>query len=187
VSITVSGLSSCEAPLPQQCLSPLLPSKLGRSSAHRRALLRNLVTQVIKHGRIRTTLAKAKELRRMADKAVTLAKRGTLASRRNAEGLIFERAVIRKLFHEMPGRMADRTSGYTRIVRLGRRKGDNAEMCYVGYVDVLPSRHEFERRAREESQSQAGFVPPEGKEAALEDLFLLGSSSPSPSPPNTLQ
>jgi large subunit ribosomal protein L17 len=147
--------------------------KLSRSPAHRQALLRNLVNSVVKHGRIRTTVPKAKELQRLAEKAVTLAKRGDRNARTSAQGMIYEKAVLDKLFRELPTRMAGRSGGYTRIVRLGRRVGDNAEMCYVGFVDVLPSRHEIEQRALDEKVRNT--PPAEGKEHAVDDLFLLSS------------
>jgi large subunit ribosomal protein L17 len=131
------------------------------------------VNAVVKHGRIRTTVPKAKELRRLAEKAVTLAKRGDANARRSAHGMLYEKPVLDKLFREMPTRMADRNGGYTRIVRLGRRLGDNAEMCYVGFVDVLPSRHDIEQRALEEKQRNT--PPTDGKEQAIDDLFLLSS------------
>lgn len=110
----------------------------------------------------------------MAEKTVTLAKSGNVNARRSAQGIIFEKPVLEKLFREMPVRFADRNGGYTRIVRLGRRSGDNAEMCYIGFVDVLPSRHEIEQRALEERQRNA---PVEGKEQANEDIFLLSGPS----------
>ena len=109
--------------------------KLGRDSAHRRALLRNLTTQLIKHERIQTTLAKAKELRAPAEKMITLAKRNTEASRRQAEGWVMEPAVLPKLFGEMAARYAERPGGYTRVLKLGARKNDAAPMAVIEFVD----------------------------------------------------
>eukprot|EP00694_Reclinomonas_americana_P005478 EC794617.1.p1 GENE.EC794617.1~~EC794617.1.p1 ORF type:complete len:148 (-),score=49.17 EC794617.1:102-545(-) len=109
--------------------------KLGRPSAHREALLRNLVTALVKHEQIITTLPKGKELKRVADQLVTLAKQNTLASRRRALGYIYEPDVVKKLFAEFPLRYAQRNGGYTRVLRMENRRGDNAPMCLVEYVD----------------------------------------------------
>jgi large subunit ribosomal protein L17 len=112
--------------------------KLGRTSAHRLALLRNLVTSLIKHDRIETTLPKAKELRRVADQVVTLAKEAAaneVNAKRRAANMITEEAVMNKLFAEFPQRFAQRQGGYTRIVKTGFRSGDAAPMCYIEYLD----------------------------------------------------
>ena len=109
--------------------------KLGRDSAHRRALLRNLTTQLLKYERIETTLAKAKELRGPAEKMITLAKRDTEASRRQAQGWIMEPAVLPKLFGEMATRYANRPGGYTRVLKTGIRQNDSAQMAVIEFVD----------------------------------------------------
>src|SRR5947208_3232461 len=100
--------------------------KLGRTPAHRRALLRNLVTALLEHEVVRTTDAKAKELRRWGDRVITLGKQGTLHARRRAGALIRRRSVVKKLFDEIAPRFADRAGGYTRVVKLGARHGDAA-------------------------------------------------------------
>ncbi len=105
--------------------------KLGRSSAHRRALYRNLVTQLLQRDRIRTTDAKAKELRRIADRMVTLGKIGTLAARRRAAAFMQDPAVVQRLFDEVAPRFADRPGGYTRVIKLGRRVGDAAPISLI--------------------------------------------------------
>lgn len=110
--------------------------KLGRTTAHRQALLRNLVTALFEHERIVTTAPKAKELRRLADKLVTLGKRGNLHARRQALGVIRSHAVVRKLFDEVAPRFAERHGGYTRIMRLGYRPGDAAAMAVIELVDA---------------------------------------------------
>lgn len=109
--------------------------KLGRTSAHRKALLRNLATALMEHERIITTEAKAKELRRVADKLVTLGKRGDLHARRQALQVIRSNAVVRKLFDEVAPRFSERHGGYTRVLRLGYRPGDAAAMAVIELVD----------------------------------------------------
>jgi large subunit ribosomal protein L17 len=108
---------------------------LGRTSAHRDALLRNLVTSLIDAGRITTTLQKAKELRRVADRMVTLGKRGDLAARRRALQTIRSAATVKKLFTEVALRSETRPGGYTRILHLGTRPGDGADMAIIEFVD----------------------------------------------------
>lgn len=109
--------------------------KLGRESAHRTALMRNMVTSLIEHGRIRTTDAKAKELRRYADRMVTLGKQSTLAARRRARGFVRTDEAVRRLFDEIAPRFADRAGGYTRIVKLGMRRGDSAPLSIIEFVE----------------------------------------------------
>ena len=108
--------------------------KLGRQTAHRKMLLRNMVTSLFQHGRISTTEAKAKEIRCMADKMITLGKKNTLASRREALAYITKEDVVKKLFDEIAPKYAERNGGYTRIVRIGVRRGDNAEMAIIELV-----------------------------------------------------
>jgi len=108
--------------------------KLNRSAAHRKALLRNLVTSLIQHEQVRTTDAKAKELRRVADRMITLGKRGGLHARRQALAYVRSAAVVRKLFDEMATRFRTRPGGYTRIVKLDRRAGDGASMAMLELV-----------------------------------------------------
>src|SRR5437762_1247188 len=109
--------------------------KLGRTPAHRRALLRNLVTALLEHEVVRTTDAKAKELRRWGDRVITLGKQGTLHARRRAGALIRRRSVVKKLFDEIAPRFADRAGGYTRVVKLGARHGDAAALSVVELVE----------------------------------------------------
>jgi large subunit ribosomal protein L17 len=110
--------------------------KLGRTTAHRKALMRNLATALLDHERIITTEPKAKELRRVADKLVTLGKRGNLHARRQALQVVQSDAVVQKLFNEIAPRFAERHGGYTRILRLGYRPGDAAVMAVIELVDV---------------------------------------------------
>lgn len=109
--------------------------KLGRTTAHRKALLRNLATALLEHERIVTTEPKAKELRRVADKLVTLGKRGNLHARRQALQVVHSDVIVRKLFNEIAPRFTERQGGYTRIIRLGYRPGDAAVMAVIELVE----------------------------------------------------
>jgi large subunit ribosomal protein L17 len=110
--------------------------KLGRTSAHRKALFRNLVTALIVRERIQTTLAKAKELRSKAEKTITLGKKGTLHARRLAFRTVQEKDALQKLFGPIAERFATRNGGYTRIIKIGRRKGDDAPMAFIELVEA---------------------------------------------------
>jgi len=109
--------------------------KLNRTASHRRAMLRNMATSLFEHERIETTQAKAKELRPYAERLITLAKRGDLHARRLAAAKVRDRAVVGKLFDEIGPRYQDRPGGYTRILKLGARKGDAADMALIELVN----------------------------------------------------
>jgi large subunit ribosomal protein L17 len=109
--------------------------KLGRTSAHRKALFRNLVGALIQRERINTTLAKAKELRGKVEKTITLGKKGTLHARRQAFKLAPQKETVQKVFGPLAERYAKRPGGYTRIIKIGPRKGDNAPMAFIELVD----------------------------------------------------
>lgn len=109
--------------------------KLGRTSSHRKALFANLATSLIKHGQIRTTLPKAKELRRIVDPLITLGKKGDLSARRQAARTITEAEVVKYLFDSVAPAMAKRAGGYTRVLKAGFRLGDAAEMAVVELTD----------------------------------------------------
>ncbi len=114
--------------------------KLGRTSAHRQAMFRNLVTSLFEHERIVTTVQKAKEIRPIAEKMITLAKRGDLHARRQAMSYIRSKDVVAKLFDEIQEQFSDRQGGYTRIIKTGNRRGDAASMAIielVGYEEDL--------------------------------------------------
>ena len=108
--------------------------KLGRDSAHRKSLYANLTSELIVHGRIRTTLAKAKEVRPVAEQMITLGKRGDLHARRQAVAFLRSKDSAHRLFAEVAPRYAERQGGYTRIIKLGPRLGDAAEMAYIELV-----------------------------------------------------
>ncbi len=112
----------------------MLKRKLGRRSAPRKALLRGLVTALLENGKIETTEIKAKEARSLAEKMITLGKRGDLHARRRAAEVITDPAVVQKLFEEVAGRYAERNGGYTRILKLGPRRGDAAPMVILELV-----------------------------------------------------
>lgn len=109
-------------------------SKLGRTSSHKEAMLRNMVTSIIKHERIRTTDTKAKELRKLAEKMITLGKRGSLHARRQALAVVRDKSMVSKLFGELAERYKERAGGYTRIIKAGYRYGDNAPVSIIEFI-----------------------------------------------------
>jgi large subunit ribosomal protein L17 len=113
--------------------------KLGRDSAHRKALYSNLAGALIEHGRIKTTVAKAKAVKPLAEQMITLGKRGDLHARRLALAELRSQDVVHLLFADVAPRFADRPGGYTRIVKLGPRQGDAAELVYLVLVDFDPA------------------------------------------------
>ncbi len=129
--------------------------KLNRTPSHRKAMFRNLVTSLLKHERIRTTEAKAKELRRWADHVITLAKRGDLHARRQALAIVREKNVVHKLFEQAAERFGTISGGYTRIVKLGHRAGDAAAMSLVELVTVEPDKKKKTKKKR----TKAGTAP----------------------------
>jgi len=114
--------------------------KLGRDSAHRKALYSNLAGALIEHGRIKTTEAKAKEVRPIVEQMITLGKRGDVSAHRQAVAFLRSKGIAHLLFAEVAPRFADRPGGYTRVVKLGPRQGDAANMAYLEFVDYVPER-----------------------------------------------
>jgi len=110
--------------------------KLGRTAEHRKALLANQVCSLIEHQRIKTTLAKAKAVRPLAEKMVTLGKKGSLHARRTALAVLRQKGAVKKLFEDIAPRSAARNGGYTRIVKLGARKSDSAPVAFIEWVDA---------------------------------------------------
>lgn len=108
--------------------------KLGRTTDHRMAMLRAMVTYLLDNGSIETTVARAREVRPLAEKMITLGKKNTLASRRKAMAFITKEDVVAKTFNELADKYADREGGYTRITKIGPRRGDNAEMAIIELV-----------------------------------------------------
>src|SRR5438105_7686289 len=136
--------------------------KLGRSAAHRRALFRNLVTALLEHETVRTTDAKAKELRRWADRMITLGKQGTLHARRRAGTIVQRRSVLKKLFDDIAPRFSERAGGYTRVVKLGVRQGDAAHLSLVELVEQKGEKAEKQKKPQRRRDRGKG----KGKEAA---------------------
>ena len=130
--------------------------KLGRDTSHRRALLRNLVTSFLEKERIRTTLAKAKATRPLAEKMITLARKDTLHAKRQALSFIYKKPVVKKLFEELGPRFSERPGGYTRIVKIGPRAGDGAEMAILELIGS-----EFEKKAKKKKEK--GKAKPKSK------------------------
>ncbi len=132
--------------------------KLGRTSSHRRAMLRNMVTSLLREERVTTTLPKARECRRVAERVITFAKRGDLHARRMAGRVVQDNAVLKKLFDDIGPRFADRQGGYTRILKTGFRAGDNAEMSLL---ELLPDEKALARAA--EAAAAEAEAKPKGK------------------------
>jgi large subunit ribosomal protein L17 len=123
--------------------------KLGRTTAHREMLLRNLVTSLVEKERVRTTVAKAKETRPVAEKMITLGKKGTLHARRQALAFLTKEEAVTRLFETVAPRFKERPGGYTRIVKLGPRKGDGAEMAVI---ELLGS--EYKKKAKKKDKDK---------------------------------
>ena len=140
--------------------------RLGVQPAHRRDMIRNMVTSLLKHERIRTTKTRAKEVRRYAEKMITTAKKDTLAAKRQVLGFVRERAVVTKLFKTLIFRYAERKGGYTRILKLAPRPGDGADMVFLELVDrALPEKAEEPKTDKKpEAASAEG---PKKKETAV--------------------
>jgi len=141
-------------------------AKLGRTSSHREAMISNMITSLFKHERVKTTVQKAKEARRFAEKAITYAKKNTLHSRRLAYNQIKDEEVLSKLFAVLGPRFADRNGGYTRIIRLGHRQGDGAEIAFLELVDRIapsPEKEERKKRRKKAAKEEKG-----GEEAVAE-------------------
>lgn len=157
--------------------TPTKGPRLGGGPAHQRLMVANLATALFEHGRITTTAAKAKRLRPVAERLVTYAKRGDLASRRRALRVVRDKTVVHELFTEIGPRYATRNGGYTRTTKIGNRKGDNAPMVVIELVEPLAEQVVAEatgatRRAAKEQQESAAVAPkpttntPEGKDAS---------------------
>jgi large subunit ribosomal protein L17 len=151
--------------------------KLNRTRAHRQAMFANMASSLIIHDRIETTLPKAKELRRLADKMVTLAKKGTVPARRRAIQIIRDKKAVSKAFDELAGRFRTRAGGYTRIMKLGNRHGDSAPMAIIEY---LPS--EGTAHAPTEKRAKAKKAPDKKAKAAKDEKKEAGKKARSRKP-----
>jgi len=145
--------------------------KLGRTADHRRALLANQVCALIQHQRIKTTLAKAKAVRPLAERMVTLGKNGSIHARRRALAVLRQKNIVKKLFDDIAQRSAERNGGYTRIVKLGARKSDSARMAFIEWVDA---EHVAEEKPKKEKKTkhkepEAKLQQAEPEQAAQEE------------------
>jgi large subunit ribosomal protein L17 len=132
--------------------------KLGRTAEHRKALLANQVCSLIEHQRIKTTLAKAKAVRPLAEKMVTLGKEGSLHARRTALAVLRQKNAVKKLFDDIAPRSADRKGGYTRIIKLGARKSDAAPVAFIEWVDA-PQVIDEEPATEDKGKKRKGAKP----------------------------
>jgi large subunit ribosomal protein L17 len=138
--------------------------KLGRTADHRRALLANQVCALIQHQRIKTTLAKAKAVRPLAERMVTLGKNGSIHARRRALAVLRQKNIVKKLFDDIAQRSAERNGGYTRIVKLGARKSDSARMAFIEWVDaehIAEEKPKKEKAKRKEPEAKPQQAEPE--------------------------
>ena len=140
--------------------------KLNRTSAHRKALFKNLVLALVKHERIKTTDAKAKELRHFADRMVTLGKRGDLAARRMAFDFMQSRDAVKKLFDEIAPRFKERAGGYTRVIKFGFRRGDAAPLSIIEFTDVSERAETKKPRKKRAARRDRAGAEPERRVAA---------------------
>jgi len=147
--------------------------KLGRTADHRRALLANQVCALIQHQRIKTTLAKAKAVRPLAERMVTLGKNGSVHARRRALAVLRQKNVVKKLFNDIAQRSAERNGGYTRIIKLGARKSDSARMAFIEWVDaehIAEEKPKKEKKAkRKEPEAKTQQTTPEAEQPTREE------------------
>ena len=147
--------------------------KLGRTADHRRALLANQVCALIEHQRIKTTLAKAKAVRPLAERMVTLGKNGSIHARRRALAVLRQKGIVKKLFDDIAQRSAERNGGYTRIVKLGARKSDSAAMAFIEWVDaeyIAEEKPKKEKKAkRKDAEAEPQEITPEAEQPTQEE------------------
>jgi large subunit ribosomal protein L17 len=146
--------------------------KLGRMAEHRKALVANQVCSLIEHRRIKTTLAKAKAVRPLAERMVTLGKNGSLHARRNALSILRQKNAVKKLFDEIAPASTERNGGYTRIVKLGQRRSDSARMAFIEWVDVAVAAIEEKRAEEKKARRKEPKPEPKQKEAKREEPKL---------------
>src|SRR6266568_1007566 len=146
--------------------------KLGRTAEHRKALLANQVCSLIEHQRIKTTLAKAKAVRPLAERMVTLGKNGSLHARRNALSILRQKNAVKKLFDEIAPASTERNGGYTRIVKLGQRRSDSARMAFIEWVDAAAAAIEEKPAEEKKARRKEPKPEPKQKEAKREEPKL---------------
>jgi large subunit ribosomal protein L17 len=141
--------------------------KLGRTAEHRKALLANQVCSLIEHQRIKTTLAKAKAVRPLAERMVTLGKNGSIHARRTALATLRQKSAVKKLFDDIAPRSAERNGGYTRIVKLGQRKSDSASMAFIEWVDMAEVVEEKPAEEKKAKRKEAEAKPTKAESETL--------------------
>lgn len=164
--------------------------KLGRTAEHRKALLANQVCSLIEHQRIKTTLAKAKAVRPLAERMVTLGKNGSIHARRTALAALRQKNAVKKLFDDIAPRSAERNGGYTRIVKLGQRKSDSAKMAFIEWVDMAevvegkPAEEKKKKKAAEPkpSETEAKRDEPRLEEQPTEEEKTAETPTPAEEP-----
>jgi large subunit ribosomal protein L17 len=157
--------------------------KLGVVTKHRGALFRNMVTDFLRLGRIQTTDTRAKELKRFAEKLITVAKRGTLHARRQAASIIRDKETLKRLFDEIAQRYKNRHGGYTRIIKLGARRGDNAPLSMIELVEeTFQTKRKKKTKAtpKERVKSKETVEVKSGKKESAEELGLVGAEEEKP-------
>jgi large subunit ribosomal protein L17 len=163
--------------------------KLGRKAEHRKALLANQVCSLIEHQRVKTTLAKAKAVRPLAEHMVTLGKKGSIHARRTALAALRQKNAVKKLFDDIAPRSAERNGGYTRIVKLGQRKSDSAPMAFIEWVDMAevveekPAEEKAKKKARQkEAESKPKKTEPEAAAPKEEEPAVVEEEKPAETP-----
>src|SRR5712672_2291280 len=165
--------------------------KLGRTAEHRKALLANQVCSLIEHQRIKTTLAKAKAVRPLAEKMVTLGKKGSIHARRTALATLRQKNAVKKLFDDIAPRSTERNGGYTRIVKLGQRKSDSAPMAFIEWVDgaqVIEEKPAEEKKAKRKeaeaklTKAESETAKPKEEEPAAKEEKPVEAPAPAEEP-----
>ncbi len=152
--------------------------KLGRTTEHRISLLRNLAASLFIHERIRTTLAKAKELRPFAERLITLSKKDSLHARRRALSIMVHKEAVAKLFRDLSARFADRPGGYTRILKLGPRKGDGAPMAFIELVDFAFTKEASSKKEKAKAKPKVDEEPESETAPEASDAEEEASAAP---------
>src|SRR5437660_11800030 len=156
--------------------------KLGVTAAHRKALLANQVCSLIEHQRIKTTLAKAKAVRPLAEKMVTLGKKNSLHARRTALAVLRQKDAVKKLFDEIAPRSTDRNGGYTRIIKLGQRKSDSASVAFIEWVDAAQAVEEKEPKEKPAKAKKETAAPAKEPAAPAKEPAATKEPEAAPAP-----
>jgi len=156
--------------------------KLGRTAEHRKALLANQVCSLIEHERIKTTLAKAKAVRPLAEKMVTLGKNGSIHARRTALAVLRQKDAVKKLFDNIAPRTATRNGGYTRIVKLGQRKSDSASVAFIEWVDAAQVEEKPTEEKPKKAKKEATAAAPAPTAPPREEKKPVAAEEPKPKP-----